>query len=559
MLVVGAGPTGLAAALELSRLGVSVRIIDKLPAPSAVPRTLVLHPWTLELLEQRGLSPELLPASSRITHAAIYGQNQLLGMAGLTRDQAHRRHLLLVRQAELERLLREQLACRDVTVGYSTELVALTQAESGWQHQPGSPSVTAVLRHRDGRLEELVASYLISADGMDSATGKLLGLPVPDRPDGRPHVLADLQLDSGLRGDVITVGLGRDGFAVLLPHGDGWFQFIATDPQAGCGDGGSPGKAELQQVANRFLPTPARLRDLRWSSRFRASRRVSPVLQHGGVFFGGDAAYTYCPAGGQGVNSGIQDMINLSWKLAMVLRGKAAPELLDTYAGERQQAIHQVVRRAEVPAHVLGSNSAIVHQLVTRVAPVFLDSRFVLDLCADLVGEVIPDYWASPLSALPQGPGNLQPGDSVPDLRVLASELGAPAGSCPRETQLPDLISRSQLTLLLTAGADAAAPPPAWPQQLRPWQELMTGHLVRPVADHGEQLRFFRAFGSGQSLMLMRPDSYLGFAGRPRTLPHLLSWLENWFLPGPGGSPATSRRHRLRGLTGGWLRPDPSC
>ena len=183
-------------------------------------------------------------------------------------------------------------------------------------------------------------------------------------------------------------------------------------------------------------------------------------------FFGGDAAHTYCPAAGQGLNSGIQDMINLGWKLAMVLQGKAAPGLLDTYTGERKQAIHQVVRKAEVPAHLLGSHSSIVRQLVTRVAPAFLDPRFVLGLCADLAGEAIPDYWASPLSAQPRGPGDLQPGDSVPDIRVLASDLGAPPGSCPRETQLHELISRPRLTLLLTTGTGSPAPAPAWPRQL---------------------------------------------------------------------------------------------
>jgi 2-polyprenyl-6-methoxyphenol hydroxylase-like FAD-dependent oxidoreductase len=541
VLIVGAGPTGLAAALELSRLGVGVRIIDKLPAPSAVSRALAVHPWTLELLEQRGLSPELLPASSRVTHAAVYGKNGLLGKAGLSRGEGHRGHLLLACQTELERMLREQLARQEVMVEYATEMIALTQTEPGTQSGLGSPGVTAVLSHHDGCLEECAASYLISADGMHSKTGRLLELPAPDKPDGRSYVLAELRLDGDLRGDVISICLGRDGFAVLLPRDGGWFQFIATDPRIDPGDARGPGMTELRQLAARLLPASAGVRELRWSSRFRASRRVSPVLQHGRVFFGGDAAYTYCPAAGQGVNSGIQDMINLGWKLAMVLQGKAAPVLLSTYAGERLQAIHQVVRRAEVPARVLGSNSAIVHQLVMRVAPAFLDSRFVLDLCADLAGDVIPDYWASQLSAQPRGPGNLQPGDSVPDMPVLASDLGAPAGSRPREMRLHELISRSKLTLLLADAASSAALP-GWPKQLRPWRELMRGHAVLPAGDPGEQVRFFRALGDGQSLMLVRPDSYVCFAGRRKALPHLLTWLNNWFPPvTTGNSPPADR------------------
>jgi len=240
------------------------------------------------------------------------------------------------------------------------------------------------------------------------------------------------------------------------------------------------------------------------------------------------------------MNAGIQDMINLGWKLAMVLQGKAAPGLLGTYAGERQQAIHQVVRRAEVPANLLGSHSAIVHQIVTRIASAFLDPRFVLGLCADLAGEVIPDYWASPLSALPHGPGDLQPGGSVPDLRVLVSDLGAPAGSGPREVWLHELIGRFPLTLLLTAGAGSAAPPLTWPGPLGPWRELMAGHLIRPARGHEEELRFCSVFGEGQSLMLVRPDSYACFAGRLKALPRLLTWLSHWFPPAAGCWPVVA-------------------
>ena len=118
VLIVGAGLTGLTAAMELARLGVPVRLIDKRPGPSAMPRILVVRSLTAELLEQRGLSPEALPASNRVTHAAVYRKGGLLGTAELAPDRDHRGHALLVRQAEMERMLREQLARQNVVVGY---------------------------------------------------------------------------------------------------------------------------------------------------------------------------------------------------------------------------------------------------------------------------------------------------------------------------------------------------------------------------------------------------------------------------------------------------------
>jgi len=546
VLIVGAGLTGLTAAMELSRLGIPARLIDKLPAPSPTPQTLVIHSWTAELLEQRGLSPETLPASNRVAHAAVYREGRLLGTVQLAPDRDHRGHVLMVCQAEMGRMLREQLARQDVVVEYGTELVALVQAEPGRPGEPDGPGVTALLRHPGGRLEDIAASYVISADGMHGTTSHLLNLPARGGPDGRSYVLADLRLDGDLRDDVISVFLGPCGLVMLLPAGGGRFGCVATDPSARSGNHGGPGMAELQQLIDGCLPAPTRLRQMRWSSRFLAARPLSPPLRHGRVFFGGDSAYAYSPATGQGANAGIQDMINLAWKLAMVLQDKAAPGLLDTYAEERRQVISQIERRTEVPAHVLGPGSALVRKLITRIAPPYRDSNLLLDLCADLAGEEIPDYWSGPLSARPRGPGSLQPGGCAPGMRVLACDPGAPAGSRPRAIRLHELLSPSRLTLLLAGESCSAVAPSAWLGQLQPWRELMAAHRVTSVRDPGEQLRFYRAFGGGQSLVLVRPDAHVCFAGRQQALPHLLTWLNTWFPQ----DPAATRPVRRRQLAG---------
>lgn len=245
---------------------------------------------------------------------------------------------------------------------------------------------------------------------MDDPTGHLLNLPAWAKPDGRSYVLAHVRLDGDLRGDVISVFPGHNGFVMLRPVGGGRFQCIATDPSARSGDRGGPGMAELQQLIDGCLPASARLRQTRWSSRFLAARRLSPPLRHGRVFFGGDSAYAYSPATGQGANSGIQDMINLGWKLAMVLQEKAAPDLLGTYAEERLQVISQLERKTEVPAYLLGSSSALARKLVTRIAPTFHDSNVLLDLCADALSRRTayaspPDQasWERPAGRLPAG------------------------------------------------------------------------------------------------------------------------------------------------------------
>ena len=133
--------------------------------------------------------------------------------------------------------------------------------------------------------------------------------------------------------------------------------------------------AELQQLIDGCLPAPARVRQMRWSSRFRAQPAPVAAAAPRPRLLGGDSAYAHSPATGQGANCGIQDMINLGWKLAMVLQEKAAPALLGTYAVERLQVIRQVERKTEVPAYLLGSGSTLVRRLVTRTGPAVLDSR----------------------------------------------------------------------------------------------------------------------------------------------------------------------------------------
>ena len=547
VLIVGAGLTGLTAAMELARLGVPVRLIDKRPGPSAMPQTLVIHSLTAELLEQRGLSPETLPASDRVTHAAVYRKVGLLGTVELAPDRDHRGHVLLVRQAEMERMLRDQLARQDTVIEYGTEMVTLVQAKRGRPGEPGGPGVTALLRHPDGRLEDIAASFLIGADGMHGTTGDLLNPPSHGEPDGPCYVLADLWLDGDFRSDVISVFLGQCGVVMLLPAGGGRFQCVATNPPARSGAHDGPGMAELQQLIDGCLPAPARVRQMRWSSRFLVAQRLSPPLRHGRVFTGGDSAYAHSPVTGQGANCGIQDMINLGWKLAMVLQGRAAPALLGTYAVERLQVIRQLERKTEVPAYLLGSGSTLVRRLVTRTGPAVPDSRSWLDLCADLAGEVIPDYWSSPLSVPPLGPGSLQPGGSVPDMRVLTWDPGAPDGSAPRATRLHELVCPSRLNLLLTDDSGPAAVPSAWLEQLQPWRGLMAVHRVTPVRDPEEQLRFYHAFGGGQSLVLVRPDSHVCFAGRQKSLPRLVTWLNTWFPPPGPDDDSPVRRRQLAG------------
>jgi 2-polyprenyl-6-methoxyphenol hydroxylase-like FAD-dependent oxidoreductase len=539
VLIIGAGPTGLTSAQELSRMGIEVRIVDDRPARSDIPQAVVVGSRTLQLLERRRLGQNMFRGANQVTQAGVYVDGGMLGKVPCTRSQSQPAYSLLVGQTETERVLREPLARQGRSVEQAA-VIAVAQPPGTSPGEDGDRNVRCILRHRDGRLEEVTAPYLISADGTFTTVRQTVEQPSHAKPPGRGYILADLELDGDVPGDELSIFLGRRGFLAFFPLRPRWFRCLVTDPQAPGGNCGDPAIEELQQVIGACSTIPVRLRHMSWSGRLSGGLRDSPVLRHDRIFFGGGSAQAYRPASGQRLDSGIQDMINLSWKLAMVVRGQAVPGLLETYTEERLPVIRRVQKTADSAANLLGTSNAIARLLVTRVAPAFLDSRFVLRLCADLAGETIADYRESSLSAPARGPGGLQPGDYVPSISVLARDADAPPGvlQCPK--RLDALLDPSRLTLLFTDPSPAATPDPAWQDQLAPWRGTMQAYRIAPISGpQGESLRYTETFGGRQSVLVVRPDSYVGFAGRQHAISDLARWLSRWFPAERGRSTRT--------------------
>ncbi|MDT5108589.1 MAG: hypothetical protein QOE20_479, partial [Mycobacterium sp.] len=360
VLIVGAGPTGLTAAIELSRLGVDVRIVDKAIEASTTSRALGVQARTVELLRPRGVADEMLRLGNRASATTLYADGQRLAGIELHRMASEYNFILMLAQSETERLLTEGLSRQGVEVERGVEFESLAQDDDG---------VHVALRHVDGRREVLSASYVIAADGSHSPIRKALGLPFVGRSLTHSYVLGDVHLAGAVPENQLSIFLASNGFLAIFPMGDGRFRFMATDPDGVTGDTPEPSLDDIQRLYDRTAHIGAQLYELNWSSRFRINSRHMTTLRDGRVFFGGDAAHVHSPAGGQGMNAGIQDMINLSWKLAMVLHGSARPALLDTYASDRLPVIAQLVTMTERATKAFNSTSPVAHALLTRLAP----------------------------------------------------------------------------------------------------------------------------------------------------------------------------------------------
>ncbi|MGW2957995.1 FAD-dependent monooxygenase [Streptomyces sp. NPDC001220] len=327
VIVVGSGPTGLLLAGDLAVAGVPVTLLEKRPHRiSNLSRAFVLHARALEQLDARAVADELEAVGKPLARLNLF-DGLTLDLGGLP---SRFRHVLVIPQYEVEKVLERRAVEAGVDFRYESEVTGLTQDADG---------VTVHVRGA----AELRAGYVVGADGMRSAVREAIGLPFPGRSAIRSVVLADVLLDEQPE-TLITAAAVGDAFAFLAPFGDGYHRVICWHRGRDVPDHEPVGLDEVREITRLALGRDYGMREARWMSRFHSDERQAPGYRVGRVFLAGDAAHVHTPAGGQGMNTGLQDAANLSWKLAAVLHGHATPDLLDTYQTERHPVGRSVLR-----------------------------------------------------------------------------------------------------------------------------------------------------------------------------------------------------------------------
>ncbi|HEY3504121.1 MAG TPA: FAD-dependent monooxygenase [Actinocatenispora sp.] len=330
VIVAGAGPTGLMLAAELRLAGADVLVVDRLAAPTTESRAGGLHPRTMEVLDQRGILGGFLAAGRRIQAAHFSGLR-----LDFTDLPTRYPFLLGLLQAETERLLADRAAELGVPVRRGAEVVGLRQDDGG---------VDAELA--DG--SHLHAKYLVGCDGGRSTVRRLAGIDFPGTPATLTSLLGDVELAEPPDGQIFQRRRAGGDFSVLAFE-PGWYRVMVTLPE--------PLDAAEEVTFERFRAavtavagTDFGMHTPRWVSRFGDAARQTDRYRAGRVLLAGDAAHIHYPAGGQGLNTGVQDAVNLGWKLAAVVRGDQPDALLDTYEAERHPVAAQVLdnTRAQV-------------------------------------------------------------------------------------------------------------------------------------------------------------------------------------------------------------------
>ncbi|MFD5189100.1 FAD-dependent monooxygenase [Streptomyces sp. NPDC058357] len=386
VLVVGAGPTGLLLAGDLAAQGVSVTLVERRPhRTSNMTRAFAVHARTLELLDNRGLADELIGTGTTLTSLRFFGELSL----DLTRLRTRFPFVLITPQYEMERVLEDRARTAGVRFRYDTELTGLRQ-------NAAPESVTAELREADGSRTDLTARYLVGADGMRSSVRHALGLPFPGKSVIRSMALADVRLTEE-PGEVLTLSGVGDAFAFIAPFGDGWYRVMGwSHAHQQAADSDPVGLDEVREITRRALGSDYGMHDARWISRFHSDERQVPSYRTGRVFLAGDAAHVHSPAGGQGMNTGLQDAANLSWKLAAVVRNQSAdPEaLLDSYQAERHPVGTSVLRSSGALARLAMARTPLQRTVRGIAAKALSTLRPISDKAIGMVSGISIAYRA---------------------------------------------------------------------------------------------------------------------------------------------------------------------
>ncbi|WP_223570132.1 FAD-dependent monooxygenase [Pseudomonas sp. BF-R-26] len=409
VLIIGAGPTGLVLALWLSKLGIAVRIIDKTSTPGTTSRALAVQARTLELYSQLDLSDAVVQNGHKVAAANFWVKGEAvarLPLSTIGEGLTPYAFLEIYPQDEHERLLIERLEAFGITVERDTELQSFKETSDG---------ITARLRLPDGQQETCQACYLAGCDGARSIVRKTLDTGFPGGTYQQIFYVADVQARGPTFNGELHVDLDEADFLAVFPlSNEGRARLIGTvrDERADRAE-----TLQFEDVSSRAIEhLKVQIDQVNWFSTYRVHHRVADHFRTGRAFLLGDAAHVHSPAGGQGMNTGIGDAINLAWKLATVLSGGATPKLLDSYETERIAFARRLVATTDRVFSFVTADGPIADLVRMRVAPFLIPKMISFEAAREFmfrtVSQTTLNYRGMPLS---EGvAGHVHGGDRLP-------------------------------------------------------------------------------------------------------------------------------------------------
>jgi len=507
VLIVGAGPTGLVLALWLARRGVRIRIVDRSSEPGTTSRALAVQARTLEFYAQLGFGDAVVEQGREVGAVNFWVEGKPKARApfgAMGAGVSRYAYALVFPQDEHERLLVERLKAAGVEVERQTELLDFEQTGG---------RVRARLQRPGGAVETCEADYLAGCDGARSAVRKTLGIDFPGGTYSHLFYVADVEARGPAVNGEVHVGLEPADFLAVFPlKGEGRARLVGTLKE----DPARPGEALSWGDASKHVIASMRIEvaKINWFSTYRVHHRVAGSFRRGPVFLLGDAAHIHSPVGGQGMNTGIGDAVNLGWKLAAVTKAEAGASLLDSYEPERIAFARRLVATTDRAFVGVTSPGFLARRFRMNLAPLFLPGLFRFAsfrrLMFRTVSQTAINYRGSALS---EGQaGEIHGGDRLPwsPATPTAVDNYSPLASLSWQVHVYGTVS---------SGLEGGCAERGLALHVFPWSNAF--------ADTGL---------SRDALYLVRPDGYVALADPQATPSALAAYLDRQGLAFPAQS-----------------------
>ncbi|MFG2563572.1 FAD-dependent monooxygenase [Streptomyces sp. NPDC048496] len=485
VLVVGAGPTGLTAASEARRHGLSVRIIERKPRRSTFSKALVVHARTLEVFEAMGIADAVVAAGTRFaalnTHTGTGRRAVRVDLLAQPWGDTAYPYWLSIPQYATEQILESHLAALGVDVEWQAALDDITDH---------GDLVEARIQYADGGCETIRSRWLIGCDGARSRVREQTGLHLNRADAGATFVLADVKTTAHLQEDEGHVYLHPDGLLLIVPMPEPrrW-RIIAHVPTPPDGSPITIDATYLDALIHRRAGLEFASHDIAWDSQFKLSHGVVDHYRKGRIFLAGDAAHVHSPVGGQGLNTGIQDAHNLIWKLATArhLDAGAAKALLDSYEAERRPVARAMVQGTARATGALTARRPLVRRALGAIAPHLIARSAIQARLGRRVGMLEIGYPNSPLTKVSAAPTAV--GRRLPNPRL---HTGG---------RLHERLNRAGHTWIVRSRQDGTHPHTGHPR----WADIPLVFLTDDMlAEPLDQLA---------RVTLVRPDGYIAATG----------------------------------------------
>lgn len=543
VLIIGAGPTGLTMALELSRHGIRSRIVDKLDKPTDKSKAFGIHARTLELFDNMGVINDFLQLGTKVHGVNFYNDGKKLAHIYLEKLESKYPYLLTLPQSETERILTEKLEKYGVSIERGIELEKFYQND----HE-----VSSLLRKSDGTSETITSQWLIGCDGAHSSVRKLLNIPFKGAPYEDYWLLADITLDWDFPLDELHTFFHPEGLMAYFPLKGGRGRLI-FDLQGYSIEKEMPYPKvkDVQRYAQTRANANIKVHSPEWISAFRIHHRLVADYGKGNIFLAGDAAHIHSPAGGQGMNTGIQDAYNLAWKLALVQKKLAHSEILKTYQIERHRIAEDVVQRTDFAMKMIGIRNPVFKVMRNKALSVVTKIDMVHHRIIQNLSQIEVHYKGSSIcredwnfvkgiKEFKAGSEDLVPGERIPDYLLFENH--------PNQfpIQLYELLQGSRHELLIFTGLYPTDEDYKLIQDILLSVNERCQSVVKPFIIKGERdlpeniksqnvyidrnFQTHEAFHAGVvSLYLIRPDGYIAYRNQPASLLNLMEYLKSIF------------------------------